>query len=260
MKYVILSFDDGRLDTYDNAYKIISKYKLSATMNIVSDFIQNQHHYDIFRSAGNKAMTPAQLIECQQYGIEIACHGATHKNTVEDILRNIEELSAMGICTENIGFASPYSVLTEQNCSKIKEIKDKSIIYYIRSGLQIKREGLLYMLLSYIERRSHSKVLYYYLNKRNIIRDNSHTILKSAAVTKYTSFSQLKYFIERMKNNEAIIFMFHSILDKKSPYVNSDEWYWDKQRFEELCKYLRESDSISVITTKELVMQLTAEF
>lgn len=254
MKYVILSFDDGRLDTYSNAFQMIKKYNLTATINVVSDFILHQNSYTMFKSAGNKAMTIDQLLECEKNGIEIACHGSTHLNTEKDLLKNIEELKLMGINTSSIGFASPQSELTEHNCVDIKKLKDKGIIKYIRSGVQIRREGLIYMVLSLMERKTHSKFLYYILNKKSIITDNKKEILSSAAITKYTTVEQLKFFINEMKDNESIIFMFHSILNNDSPYRNEDEWYWDKNRFQSFCKYLyANSNLIKTITTMQLV-------
>lgn len=254
MKYVIMSFDDGRLDTYSNAFQIIKKYNLTATINVVSDFVLNQDRYTVFKSAGNRAMTIEQLLECEKNGIEIACHGSTHQNTEKDLLKNISELIRMGIRTNCIGFASPQSELTEYNYMDIKKLKDKGIIKYIRSGVQIRREGFLYMVLSWIERKTHSKILYYTLNKNNITTHNKTGILRSAAITKYTTVEQIKYFINRMKDNESIIFMFHSILDNDSPYRNEDEWYWDKSRFETFCNFLYESNNlIKTITTMQLV-------
>ena len=45
MKYVILSFDDGRRDTYLNAFPILKENDLTATLNVVSDFILHSEDY-----------------------------------------------------------------------------------------------------------------------------------------------------------------------------------------------------------------------
>ena len=39
MKYVVLSFDDGRRDFYVNAFPILMKYKLVATLNVITDYV-----------------------------------------------------------------------------------------------------------------------------------------------------------------------------------------------------------------------------
>ncbi len=253
MKYAVLSFDDGRADTYENAYKILRKYSLTATINAVTDFIAHPERYSDFASGGNKAMTAEQLIECQKNGIEIACHGATHQNTADDILRNIREFQNMGISTEDIGFASPNSYVTETTCSNIRALADKKIISYIRSGVRLERENFLYKALTAVERITHSKYLFYILNKRNIESGKNNGILKSIAVLKCTTPEQLIYFTEKMKDNDAVIFMFHSIIDKNCLYYTADKWCWDIARFEKLCAYLKKTDGIQAVTTRDLL-------
>jgi hypothetical protein len=52
MKTIILSFDDARRDFYTRALPIIKKYNLTATLNVISDFILNPSNYCCF-SSGN---------------------------------------------------------------------------------------------------------------------------------------------------------------------------------------------------------------
>lgn len=106
-RYIILSFDDGRADTYTNAWPILKQYGLTATLNVVSDFVLHPEQYTEFSSGGNLVVTPEQLREWQASGMEIACHGSTHKNTVEDILTNSEELRDMGLSVEKSGLPVP---------------------------------------------------------------------------------------------------------------------------------------------------------
>ena len=48
------------------------------------------------------------LQECHKSGlVEGACHGATHKNTREDVEQNIIDLRKIGINESVFGFASP---------------------------------------------------------------------------------------------------------------------------------------------------------
>ena len=75
-------------------------------------------------------------------------------------------------------------------------------------------KNFLYKALTAVERITHSKYLFYILNKRNIESGKNNGILKSIAVLKCTTPEQLIYFTEKMKDNDAVIFMFHSIIDK----------------------------------------------
>ena len=77
--------------------------------------------------------------------------------------------------------------------------------------------------------------------------------MKSVAVLKCTTPEQLIYFMEKMKDNDAVIFMFHSIIDKNCPYYTADKWCWDTARFEKLCAYLKKTGGIQTVTTKDLL-------
>lgn len=252
MKKIVLSFDDGRLDTYTNAYRILDKYGMKCTVNIVTDFITNEDKYDCFNSADNKSMSVEQVCTLEKNGIEIACHGHTHKNSKEDILANIEALRKMGIDTSAIGFASPRSEITEKNDYGIGDLLEDKVLLYVRSGVQIRREGFFYALCSYMERITHSKRLFYFLNKRNIISDVGNVkILPSVAITKHTTIKQISYLIDKMQDNETAILMFHSVIGENEKGYNADNWYFDIQRFEELCQLLNRAQVV-VSTTRDL--------
>lgn len=255
MKKIVLSFDDGRLDTYTNAYRILNKYGMKCTVNVVTDFIANEENYTCFNSANNKSMSVEQICELEKNGIEIACHGHTHKNSKEEVLDNIKALGQMGIDTSIIGFASPRSEITEQNTCGVGELLGENKLLYIRSGIQVRREGLFYAFISYIERITHSKRLFYFLHKRNIICKKKIKILPSVAITKHTTVKQISYMIDKMQDGEAVILMFHSVLGKNEEGYSADNWYFDVEKFEQLCELLNKPH-ICVGTTRELVLSL----
>ena len=226
---------------------------MKCTINVVTDFIVNETAYDCFKSANNQSVSINHIVEMQNYGIEIACHGHTHKNSKEDVLANIETLKQMGIDTSKIGFASPRSEITEQNTYGVGDLIDEKVLLYIRSGIQVRREGLFYAIINYIERITHSRKLFYSLNKRNIVRQKKQKILPSVAITKHTTIKQLSYIIDKMKDGESVIFMFHSVLDKSEPGYGKDNWFFDLEKFEQFCKLLNDSN-ICVCTTRDLVV------
>lgn len=254
MKYVALSFDDARSDTYEVAFPLLKRYGIKATVNVISDYILNPQKYN-FMSAP-KAMTREQILEWQNAGFEVACHGNTHKNTVEDIIDNIEQLRSFGVDVKNIGFASPNSELTRSNIQDtgIDELKRNGIISYIRSGIQVRREGLFYMAGAAIEKTTHSKQLFWILNKRNIAnQEDFSNLIPSVAVKNYTSLKQLTHFIKNIEDNCAVTMMFHSILKKDSKYYGTDSWYWDADSFEKFLAFLTANQEIKVVTSREMV-------
>lgn len=256
MRYLSFSFDDSREDTYTNALRILNKYGMKATINVTTGFVLNPKGY-AFRSAGNRAMTVAQLRECQSSGVELACHGSMHLNTTEDILQSISELHAIGIKTDKIGFASPSSELTVDNRNEhgIWNLVEEGTLAYVRSGIQIKREGIIYAGLSILDRVLHSKHLFQYLNQKCIFSGNNNFFLPSVAVYEYTTVEQILNFLHKMKDGKKVILMFHSILPAGDSRYGADKFYWDAAKFETLVATISTYANFTVLTTKEMLKE-----
>lgn len=261
MAYIILSFDDSRDDFYTRAFPILKKYQIPATLNVISSFVTGDIVCD-FPSSCDKAMSVNDVLDCQHSGlVEIACHGATHKNTREDILRNIKELREMGCEVKNIGAASQGSEITVLNRNEdgIWDLVVNGELSYLRSGIVVRREGLFYSALSLLDMYMHSKRLFYYLNKRTFIKKPRELFFLSTAIVSYNTLKQVKYLIDRFleENNgikdSALILMFHSILRPEDSGYGKDKWYWDVQKFDNLCSYLTENKYVRVVTTQEYV-------
>ena len=260
MKTIILSFDDGRRDFYTRAFPILQKYGLPATLNVVTDFVENPSNYSNFASGENLPVSATELIECQNAGIEIACHGHRHQNNAHDIIENIAHLSSMGLTFSNgIGFASPGSEITEANKYEqgVGQLVENGILSYIRSGIQIRREGLVYSGLSWIDSHLHSPLLFRYLNRGNIIfhANQKAKIIPSVVIYSYTTLKQVLSYIEHIPDNSIIVLMFHSILSKKDLGWGIDKYYWPITNFDNLCNYLNNHKNINVSKTLDLVIK-----
>ena len=234
-KYVILSFDDGREDTYTNAYPILKKYGLTCTVNITTDFIENPLKYKKFGSASNKAMKIENIKKISEDGFEIANHSAHHINTVDDINSANASFEKWGINTAEIGFASPFSYLTKENGKDILLLLSNNQLSYIRSGIQVRRQTILYKALYLMYNITHLSMLFYFLNKEQIIKiPVENRFVKGVSITRYTKVKELRNFIGKMPDQSAIIFIFHSVLEKEHEGYGADKWFWDKKIFEEL--------------------------
>lgn len=77
---IMLTFDDGYKDFYENAFPILKRYRIKATVFVVSDFMENP---------GQEYMTAQQIKEIQKFGIEIGSHSVSHPNLTN---ANSEEL------------------------------------------------------------------------------------------------------------------------------------------------------------------------
>ena len=67
-KSVAITFDDGYIDNYINAYPILKRYKLNATIFLITDGIDN----------GNAYINSSQIKEMSQNGIDIESHTTNH--------------------------------------------------------------------------------------------------------------------------------------------------------------------------------------
>lgn len=67
-KSVVITFDDGYKDNYENAYPILKKYKLNATIFVITDFINKNE--DI--------VTSKEIKEMSDNGIDIESHTTHH--------------------------------------------------------------------------------------------------------------------------------------------------------------------------------------
>lgn len=258
MRFVVFSFDDARSDFYTRAFPILKKYNIPSTLNVITNFLSDKEKKSrINFPSSNSGMTKENLLECYESGlIEVACHGANHLNTKEDIINNIESLLNLGI-KGPFGFASPNSVITENNKNDngIWDLIKEGKLQYVRSGIQIRREGGFYTALSLVDRFLHSDVIYYYLNQRNIITKfdslNTH-IVPSVAVFSYTRRHQIESLIEKQKDSTAIILMFHSVLRPGDECYGCDKYYWDAKEFESLCSFIKRQNDVRVCMTKDL--------
>lgn len=72
-KPLLITFDDGYLDNYTNAYPILKKYEFTATIFVVTDFISSDPRF----------MTWEQVKELSENGITIASHTMQHKSLTD---------------------------------------------------------------------------------------------------------------------------------------------------------------------------------
>ena len=255
MKRVVFSFDDSRCDFYTRAYPILLSYKYPSTINVITGFISGDR--SISFPTSKHAISREELLKCYHSGmVEIACHGSDHQNTRSDIEKNIVELKEMGVNTDDIGFASPNSVVTWDNKNEngIWSLVEEGTLKYVRSGVQTRREGCLYTIKSIVSRFTHWPRLFFSLNKHNIILSNrkNKQFLPSVSVYSYTTIKEIVGLVDKMPEDASIILMFHSILSKSDEEYGRDKYYWDLKKFESLCECLRQLN-ILVCTTRDIV-------
>lgn len=128
-KPILLTFDDGYKDNYDNLLPLLKKHKMKATIFVVGDrnLLTNKWDAELGESSF-PLMNNEQIKECHQSGlIEIASHGLQHKhypNLTDDELsieltqskQNIEALINDSVVT----FAYPYGDYSEREAQAVQ--------------------------------------------------------------------------------------------------------------------------------------------
>jgi len=66
-KSVLLTFDDGYMDNYTNAFPILKEFNMNATIFIISSYLD-----------GDVYMSPSNIKEMSDYGIDIESHTVSH--------------------------------------------------------------------------------------------------------------------------------------------------------------------------------------
>lgn len=122
-KWIMLTFDDGYKDNYENAFPILKKYQFKGIIYVLDGIEYNKWDVD---NPGNPEkrftlMNQEELLEMQNYGIEFGGHTSTHprladlsiENVKSEIINsksNIEKI----VGRELLSFAYPYGSLNEE--------------------------------------------------------------------------------------------------------------------------------------------------
>lgn len=78
---LILTFDDGYRDFYDNVFPILRARRLPAVVFVVPKFIEGEIELDRYQGRGedSRPLSWEMLAEMSQEGIEIGSHSLTHR-------------------------------------------------------------------------------------------------------------------------------------------------------------------------------------
>ncbi|MGL4976554.1 MAG: polysaccharide deacetylase family protein [Cetobacterium sp.] len=130
-KWIMLTFDDGYKDNYENAFPILKKYQFKGIIYILDGIKYNKWDVDDRNNPEKEfsLMNVEELLEMQKYGIEFGGHTSTHPKLAELSLENVKKEIILSknnienlIGKELLSFAYPYGNLNED----VKKVAQES--------------------------------------------------------------------------------------------------------------------------------------
>ena len=94
MKYIALTFDDGREDNVSVAYPIMARYGLTATLFVTTGYLDGTWTRDPAWAYSGEPITIDQLRLLRDAGWEIGLHGDWHRTSLEDWQSALAKLKA----------------------------------------------------------------------------------------------------------------------------------------------------------------------
>jgi len=214
--YVSITFDDGYEDQFLNAFPILQKKEVNATVYVIANLTGGYFE-------GHKLMTVDQLNELKMNGWEIGSHTLTHADLTnlssEDLTRELVQskkyLSENGFLVRSL--AIPYGKYN-------REVKEKSMLYY--DSVRTSVVGI------------------------NLMNDIDRYELKSFYITNTTSVAEMERWIDSLKDgkNGWLIIMIHHVVNDKSSLIYSIT----PGNLEELIGYIQEKN-IPIETVSEVL-------
>lgn len=134
---IAITFDDGYLDNYSEAFPVLKEFGLVATVYPVTDYIESNEELPWLKKLGSptyKMLDWEQLIELERAGWGVEPHTATHpslgtlsrEEQGDEIQRSIHAIEdRLGYRPRN--FCYPYGTRSDYSAVTVKLLKEKGI-------------------------------------------------------------------------------------------------------------------------------------
>lgn len=239
MATVMLTFDDGRRETFDYAVSNLMKNKIPATFSIITAFIEGGSAWPGDIEA--LPMTFDQLYAIKDNNLfEIADHSDHHSSNWDDIQSGKDKLFQwFGTdANEKIGYTSPGSKHSKEWLEQHETMFREAGFAYARTGGHWQTKRKLRIFCRKVTRVLHLGLPYTFAYEDTLLKEEERYILTAVPVMHDITLHQIKTlirFAERKGRN--CILLLHSILPEDHPGYN-DPWVWSAEKFSGLLDFL----------------------
>lgn len=250
MKYVSLTFDDGRKDNYSFANSILRDYKMNATLYCTTGFVDGTFEKPLDWKSAGAPLSVEQILRLEEEGWEIALHGDQHLTSIPDSLESIKKLKEMGIKKDVFGFSLPNSEIPQSTFSMFKEELYPQKLSYIRGGRGIDTNKFNSKMLFAMYTIANVQKAYNLFNRQSIIDVKQFDLcnLPTVVIRHKDKPKMILEFLKSLPDDSWIIFMLHSILPKDNPLYGTDPWNWSTNNFAYLVDGISKIEDIKVDT------------
>ena len=256
MMNIILSFDDGRIDTFSNAFNVIKENNLTASVHITTGFIDGSFITDEF-GKNMKPISVDNIKEMFDYGIDISSHGDKHVMESTDFITSKAKINKWTNKNEGVGFSVPNSSATKADIRCFLDSTNPKP-FYIRVGRNKKCRSFVNKVRYVLYKLFHTQFLFNGFNKNNLIKIFDPYNIESCVIKRHTKHKHIIRFIKKYSSFDcSLVLMLHSVVKKPS-----NEWEWGLDEFKLLCNELnrlQKNNLIKVTNLKTKVLDIGYE-
>lgn len=263
MKYVSITFDDGRADNYEIAYPIMAKNGFSGTIYCTTGYIDGTWKKPEDWKSTEIAITVDGLKKIRNAGWELGLHGDKHTTEVNDMRIALKKFREWGIDSSPVGFSMPNSRIDGERLNSFISTYYGKEVLYIRKGRKNNTRSLssriMFACYSYLG----IQTAYNIFNKHNVIdpQNIDPKNIFSVVIRNNDKPQMIVKFLKQLPDETWTVLMLHSILPQTNHLYGTDPWNWSRDRFEVLCwelKRLVDDKRIEIRTVADMVCSFDA--
>lgn len=255
MKYVSITFDDGREDNYSVALPVMERYGMKGTVFVTTGFADGSWKGFPVLESPRRALSVEEIRTMADKGWEIGLHGDKHTTEKADFVQAYEKMNRWinNDIPSAYGFSVPNSNASEKEINTIREQKDK--VLYIRKGRRKSNSGIIRKALYVLSYYAGFQWAYNVYNKDNVfLPEDRDKMIYSIVVKSCDRPEMILRFLDRMPDQTGLVLMLHSVLPTAEAQNSRSEWIWEEDKLDELCRKLSvKKDHVRVITAREMI-------